>query len=247
MRPAAFKENNGNTIAFVQRLTEIEFNGCKLSFVTPNPVTLLYNKSWKEFEKAKRIVDDVIQPFIVGKDEGDLENKHHAHLFDYFECIQTSVICIYSAVEALSNVAIPKDFTLSRKNSRGIEEIWNKPNIEKWFSTEEKIADIVPEILKMDTPKKMPFWERFTQLKRVRDDIIHPKHAKNDAENLDADMLSTLLDESIFAKIMSGFQLIQFFCEKNKAHFYFPIIADGIPVDVIEVESFDGTFSVSPS
>ena len=42
---------------------------------------------------------------------------------------------------------------------------------------------------------------------------------------------------------MAGFELINYFCEKDETHTYFPILKEQIPVDVNIVESFDGIFS----
>jgi len=155
---------------------------------------------------------------------------------------QALIICVYSAIEALSNVAIPNDFILTKKNNKGVIETWKKVNIERWMSTTEKIGKIVPSIIKIESPASQWFWKDFIALKDIRDEIIHQKQSKTDPRGIEEFFLSTLLEESIFTKIMAGYALIKYFCEKDQTHAYFPMLSDEIPINVNFVDSFDGVF-----
>ena len=54
---------------------------------------------------------------------------------------------IYTAIEALSNLLIPREYKIERKNNKGVLEIWNKDSIERWMKTSEKIGGIIPSII----------------------------------------------------------------------------------------------------
>jgi hypothetical protein len=242
IRPRVFLEKGGNTVASVQQLSSFSVGNCKIEFITPNPVTLFYNKGRKEYENAETIYKEIIQPNLnPGKKyEVSIDDLHK--IYDYLEHIQTSIICVYSAIEALSNVAIPNGFILTKKNNKGIMETWKKENIERWISTTEKISKIVPSIRKIESPASQRFWEDFIALKDIRDEIIHQKQSKADPRNIEGFFINTLLEESIFTKIMAGYSLIKYFCEKDQTHAYFPMLSDEIPIKVNFVDSFDGVF-----
>lgn len=237
-----FLEKDGNKVVSVQQVTSFSFKNCKISFPTPNSVSLFLSKSWKEYQAAASIYKSVFVEKIQGKDHYHVSNEDLPQIFDYLEHIQASIISIYSALEALCNVAIPNNYSHTKVNGKGVTEIWNKSNIERWITTEEKLRSIVPEILKIESPKKLPLWKRFESLKSIRDSIIHQKQSKKDPNNIESDFLSSLLDESIFNLVMAGFEIIQYFHNADQMHTYFPMLSAEIPVKVNFVERFDGTF-----
>jgi len=98
IRPRVFLEKGGNTIASVQQLSSFSVGHCQIEFITPNPVTLFYNKGWKEYENAAKIYKEVIQPNLNPnkKYEVSFDNLHK--IYDYLEHIQTSInyMCLFS-------------------------------------------------------------------------------------------------------------------------------------------------------
>jgi hypothetical protein len=240
MRPSMYLEKGGDTVYFAQRLTECIVDGSKITFITPNAISLFYGKSWKEYQLGLEIYNEIIKPYVANGQDVEISQKDTAKMYDYLEHIQTSVITIFSAIEALCNVAIPSEFTLTKKNSKDITETWDKSNIEKWTSTEEKIGKIVPEILKIKSPKTLAIWEDFKKLKQIRDDIIHQKQVGRLGASTEFCWLQTLISDSIFVKIMAGFHLIQYFCIMDKMHSYFPMIEAEIPFHVNIVDQFPG-------
>lgn len=243
IRPLMFLEKDGNTVASVQQLSSFTINKCEISFITPNSVTLFYNKSWKEYQQAIKIYNEILNPNLNDKITYDVPADDLPKLYDYLEHVQASIITIYSAIEALCNVAIPAKFTLTKKNSRGVTELWDKSHIERWISTEEKIGSIVPDILGIESPKKLPLWEHYKNLKDIRDDIIHQKQSVSNPNEIESTFLFILVHENIFRTIMAGFELIQYFCEKDKTHTFFPMLSAEVPVNINMVDSFAGTFS----
>ena len=56
-------------------------------------------------------------------------------------------------------------------NKKKVIEIWNKQNIERWICTTEKIGDIIPEIMHIESPKKLKIWSYFKSLEEMRNYI----------------------------------------------------------------------------
>jgi hypothetical protein len=107
----------------------------------------------------------------------------------------------------------------------------------------EKVGKIVPEILGIESPKKFPIWGSFLNLQKVRDNIIHQKQSLTKPNEIESGFLKTLLEEKIFTTIMSGFGLIQYFCEKDEMHSYFPILNAEMPCKVNIIDRFSDIFT----
>ena len=242
-RPTVFLEENGSRVVSVSQLSSCKIGDCTVSFLTPNQVTLLFNKSRKELEKARQTFDTIFGNNIEGKLAYDVSADELTVLYDYFEHIQATIITIYSAIEALCNAAIPASFTLTKKNNKGITETWDKASIEKWTPTEEKVGKIVPEILGIDSPRKLSCWNGYKKLKYIRDEIIHQKQSPEDPATADTSFLALLLNKAIFATIHSGFELIKYFCEMDKKHLHFPLLDPAAKEYITEENDFHGTFS----
>ena len=60
IRPTMFLEKNGNRDLSVQQATSVSIKNCKISFPTPNSMSLFLNKSWKEYVAADSIYKSVI-------------------------------------------------------------------------------------------------------------------------------------------------------------------------------------------
>ena len=240
VRPKVYLPQGSNMVYQNQQTSQFMMNKDRgIRFFTPNGVTMFINKARKEYEISVGIYKTVIAEKLKPNFIYVVQNENLPKLYDYFESIQSCVIMIYSAVEALCNIAIPEDFTLTKKNNKGITEIWDKASIEKWTATEEKAGKIIPEILNFASPKNMPFWENFKKLKDIRDKIIHQKQSVVAANEIESAFLSTLINETIFAKIKAGFDLVQYFCDMDKTHTYFPMLEIDTPVQVNFVDTPD--------
>lgn len=232
-RPVVYLPEGGNTVYQTQKISQFlikEKTG--ISFFTPNGISVFYSKALKEYNIAANNYNDIIKPYLKEDFVYNVSSEDLPKLYDYFESIQSCIIMVYSAIEALCNVAIPDNFTLTKKGNKGITEIWNKANIEKWMSTEEKAGKIVPDILKIAGPKNLSFWEGFKQLKEIRDQIIHQKQSPSEPDQTESSFYGTLIKENVFEKIRAGFELIHFYCDMDATHPYFPMLKGDTPVRV---------------
>ncbi|NQX38506.1 hypothetical protein SAMN05421820_101530 [Pedobacter steynii] len=203
-----------------------------ISFFTPNGVAMFLNKARKEYSVAESIYCTLIKAKLKPGLIYVIKPEELCQLYDYFESVQSCIIMIYSAIEAICNVAIPEDYTITKKNGKGITEIWDKTAIEKWMPTEEKVGKVLPEILNVESPKTLPFWENFKKLKEIRDKIIHQKQSIGKPNEIESAFLNILLEESIFNKIKAGSDLIEYYCEMDQTHQYFPMIRADTPIRV---------------
>lgn len=227
----------------VLQITEtFEISNKKISFYSPNNISICLNKSKKESQLAQNIYSELLKPKFIQEDKIEFSEDDIVKLYDYFEHIESAIIFIYTAVEAFSNVAIPKDHIIEKYNTKGIKEVWDKSSIERWLTTSEKIKNIVPEILEMESPKTAKFWSNFTKLEKIRNEIIHQKTA--DRDTLDMKVLEEFLNKDIFKIIYSGFEVISFFCEKENKNAFFPMGFGKAEPAIIEIDKFEEYFEV---
>jgi len=213
----------------------------KISFLKPNIISIFVSVSQKELEISQNLYKTLIEPKLLEKNEIEFIGGELTDLYNYFERIQSSIVSIYTAIEALSNLLIPRDYKIERKNNKGVLEIWNKDSIERWMKTSEKIGDIIPGIIHVRSLKENKIWNYFKELENIRNDIIHPKTSE-DQSNVETVFLKKLIDKKIFLIIESGFTVIKYFCEMDKENFFLPFGFAEVIIKPYEIDDFDEYF-----
>ena len=244
MRPVSVMNKKNNSTHLLQPIETIQSDKNEISFFKPNIVALFANIANQELKSAKTIYNESIHSKISQSGKIDFKKEEHNLLFDYFEKVQMSIVAIYTAVEAFANIAIPNDYKIEKRNSKNIIEIWEKENIERWINTSEKISDILPSILNVISPKKLKIWSYFKSLENIRNDIIHPK-ATSGSKKIDMNFLNKLLKENIFKTVESGFGIIQYFCQKDNLHPFFPMGFSDVLIQTIELDDFEEYFEIN--
>ena len=247
LRPIGMiSKKHNRLVAFEYNLTQ-EVNGREFSFRTPNNIAICLNVGNREYEMAKLLYSGIIYPKLgIGKNKIIFEDSELDLLYNYFEHIQTSLIFIYTAVEAFANVAIPEAFTHEKLNNKKVKEIWGKEQIERWLSTTEKICDILPVVLGVNSPKGEPFWTDFKKLEEIRNNIIHQKTISNEV-SINSKFLSDFFDERIFRIIYAGYQMIEYFCNKSAVpHVYFPVWMGSSNLQPLEVDNIEDYYQEIP-
>lgn len=239
IRPTAIKDNKTGEIHILNRVEITKVNRKSFAFIPPNNVALLLNISKRELEHAQKILVEKINKYFGNKSKCKFEDEKLWVLYDYFEHLQTSVIFSYTAVEALCNVAIPSDYEFENVNNKGIKEVWNKSAIERNLKTSEKLKEHLPKILDVPIPTNETFWSKFNSLEDIRNSLIHQRSG-NDEFSKSA-FQSDFLKESIFDIIYSGFEVIEYFCNANTKHSFFPM---GVSNSDIEINEVDDIYEV---
>lgn len=243
MRPIMIKEAASNHVVTLQQSEVMDIGGCEFTFYSPNNVSIFVNISKRELNISRRMYKEIIEKNIKKK-EVDIKERELSALYNYFEHIQTCIICVYTAIEALANIAIPNEYEYKTINTKGVSESWNKETIERWFQTSEKYTKILPEILNIEDPKKQIFWSKFKELESIRNEIIHQKTSLKKPTDVDSKYLNTLLQPHIFETINAGFELITYICNSDQSHTYFPLGFGPAQIKIKELEDFSKDFKL---
>ena len=147
-------------------------------------------------------------------------------LYDYFELVMIAVTFSFQAIEAFLNNEIvhnAKDNIRVKRKNKWIT--FTPIDAERNLSTEEKAATVLPEILKIKTPKGKVPWEGFKKLKAARDSTIHIKNKDilqlSESENLFFNLL--IDDPELYPKY--AYQLIKWFFKDRKQPRWFEHLA----------------------
>jgi len=139
----------------------------------PNGSAILLSASNKSYLRAKALRK---KSSIDSSIKKEVEFLSDADAFDFLEDTIQSIILAFSAIEAFANEVIPEDFQYSHNRKSKITlETADKQRIERHFSLEEKLDQVIPEVLGVRSPKADKSWSKFKVLKKLRDRIIHMK------------------------------------------------------------------------
>jgi hypothetical protein len=144
-------------------------------------------------------------------------------LFNYFEQCMVAVTFSFQALEAYGNSVIAQKvedtYPFSRKRGEVIE--LTAIELERQASTEQKLAEILPKLLNVSSPRGKTVWQNFKLLKEKRDATIHIKSTDQSPkvtrpENLDRTTLFIgFLDADILSWPKSAVQLIHYFARRD--------------------------------
>lgn len=171
-----------------------------LLFRTPNAAALALQSGFHAAERASALWPQIIFE-EVHTPEGKGESVALASmpiLFDYFEECAAAATASFRAIEAFANqivgnhvrdpitlprrkrleifqLSIRRRFPFVRLQKTKTSETLHAKEIEQRISTEEKIAVVIPAIAKRRTLKGKCEWQRFVELRDVRNATIHFK------------------------------------------------------------------------
>ena len=94
--------------------------------------------------------------------------------FAFFQKMMGAIVFAFSAIETFANAEIPDDHMHYRK-WRDIFIARSKPTIERWEPLDAKLGEIIPEVLKVPSPKGTQTWQDYIRLKDLRDRVVHLK------------------------------------------------------------------------
>lgn len=237
-RPFVCIDSKDDQCVFFQEVIAAKLNDKRVTFSRPNEISLSLNIATKSLEKAQEIRKKIVRKIGMERKK-DIYDAQVNEIYDYLEEVQKTIVFGYKAIESLCNTAIPNDYTYKKElNKKGIYEVYNKFAIERWLSTSEKVAKILPDIYACQSPTDKPFWGHFKKLEDLRDRIIHNK------SNSTSDLLSELLSSDIGKYINSCQDLLVYFYKLDKGNPLFPIIPTLSELNVIEWEDMGESFKV---
>jgi hypothetical protein len=194
--PPAYRGGPSHKVgAAVYQVTSTETAGHpNVVFTTPSATALVLNSAFRSSERAavlwpQIVFDGVLTPEGSGT---SVQLSAQPVLFDYFEECLATASTSFQAIEAFANETIGRHlkgtFTIQRR--KGPEDM-DADTIQGTVSTDEKIAIVIPRLLKKASLKGRVEWKRFKELKGVRDASIHfkaadqyPEGGKTDKQSL---------------------------------------------------------------
>lgn len=152
--------------------------GNEFGFPAPSTVALSMNVAIRAARKAMRLQKTLKYKTVVSPD-GPLqfiEATSETSFFDYLESCMTSVVFSYQALETFCNYYIAAKITNTYEIERRGEWIaLEMEDLSRSASTEQKLSEILPDILNATSPKGTAVWEAFKELKKARDSTVHLK------------------------------------------------------------------------
>jgi hypothetical protein len=147
-----------------------------LGFQTPSATALVLSTGFRAAEKAALLWSQIEYRSVPTPNGLGSAVKNVSVLFDYFEEALAAANSSFQAIEAFSNATIARLLkgTIAVPRREGNQEM-DAEQIERWLSTSEKIAIILPALLKIRSTKGSREWHSFVRLKAVRDASIHFK------------------------------------------------------------------------
>lgn len=102
------------------------------------------------------------------------------HFYIYYGYASNCVISLFTALESFVNYLIPDDYIFKKEIKGKRIELYNKEQIQRWLTTDEKIKDVLFSITgKNFFQKQTEHTSRIDNLKNLRDELIHVKADAN--------------------------------------------------------------------
>jgi hypothetical protein len=189
--------------------------GNELNFYKPNIIGLFVNMSDKQLHIARELYLIIKKMKPMSQQKPILSRADTKIVYDYLEAIQTSIMSIYSAVEAMANAVIPSEYEYNYKDNKGVIHVYNHTAIERWQKTKDKLKLIIPKALNIPSPATYKSWSKFLELEDLRNEIIHNKTSTHlgqvdpKFEGETSGIIRELLSPSVFDKVRAAKDLIQ--------------------------------------
>ena len=162
-----------------------------LSFPTPSPAALCLNVAIESAARAEAIRPRLsLLPMVTpqGKRGFQIREDNVSDLYYFFEQAMIAATISFQSIEVFANAIIgrraTKNITVRRKTG---DKDLAPAQAERELSTEEKIGQVVPELLQIQSPRGNRVWQAFKTLKQGRDATVHLKshdvYTRNNIDN----------------------------------------------------------------
>ena len=144
-----------------------------LGLAVPNGTAVFVNLSRTAYKQAESLLKDTSKQKARGNqtvfaDDGDGIN--------WTEAMVASVIFAFTALEAFANEMIPEDYIWKpSEKDRQDEKEYTKEMVEMCLPLDTKLGEILPGVLDSTSLKGTRAWERYVEMKRIRNRLIHLK------------------------------------------------------------------------
>ncbi|MFM2384026.1 MAG: hypothetical protein RIQ72_598 [Candidatus Parcubacteria bacterium] len=198
----------------------------------PDPVSLNLNNAQNFIDKCEKLRERInhakeIQVFSKKLTEQEIKASSPGRIkeldpeadifrlldqdkvFDYIQTSTGMVVSLVTAIESFVNLIIPHDYIHERVNRKGNKETLDKVKLVRKCSIEEKL-EIIASIKNKSNIKVQGFWESFTQIKDLRNDIIHFKKMDDKIDQMWSPIVVFLFDSNLQKLFDNIVELIQY-------------------------------------
>lgn len=175
-----------------------------------------YNCNFYRKEYEQKVIDKLKPKEEVSE---DVINE----VYQFFGNASSCIISLFTAMESFSNSIIPDNGVYIKKTTQKTET-YDKKQIERFIGFDDKIKKVLPYFnnSKSFYAKQTPVNQHLTNLKKLRDEIVHTKSDINEDSQMSLmnELLKFKYDETIDAlmKFMNFYKpdyIIQCSCGKD--------------------------------
>ena len=174
MYPGGHAVKKGDHV-YVVTVTQSDQHG-KVHFVTPSPGPLALSKSARAASRASELRSTLSFENAPGSNEKFLPSAKLGDLYEFFEECMAAVTFAFQSLECIANQLISQhnEDKITVK-FQGEEQEMSLEDAERKLSTEQKLGEVIPAMLNIESPKGKKPWQDFKRLKKLRDNTIHLK------------------------------------------------------------------------
>lgn len=190
-----------------------------IAFPIPSMTALFLAQAYDDWISSQHFLTDEKFSEILTPENSKIKIISPKEDFIFFTLLQSRMVAIvfsYTALESFANENIPDKYVFRRKrdDNKCIEE-YNKQQTER-LSLDIKLHEVLPEILKITSPKQTKIWTKYMLLKGLRDRIIHMKSRdKETFEPNDKTIWNELLNSDHPNFALEVKDIIGYFLEKS--------------------------------
>ncbi len=157
----------------------------------PNPIVIYFSNAQNNLVFIKENRENLLK-ILSNKvtDIADIMNP----FYDLFGFVSNYVTSLFNSLEAFLNQQIPNDYKYE-KIKKEKTEIYNKEQIQREISFEDKLKRVIPNIKNKSFHRHYGHkFEIILKFKEFRDDIVHTKVDQKSTPNHYQDLFSKSLD-----------------------------------------------------
>lgn len=152
-------------------------NNQKKLIPEPDPILVYFNAAYISYIQIKPKRQEIFDKLSGEKLTELMINE----LYDYFGITSSFVILLFTAIEALMNRCIPKDYTYKRITPKKTE-LFSKKQIEEYIPFDEKLKEVLADATKKNFATQYPTkYTHISNLKEFRNMIVHTKEAEGES------------------------------------------------------------------
>jgi hypothetical protein len=189
-------------------------DGSPLQFITPSPEAVSLDLAYASAHRCKGLRDTVLiqDAPLHGHTPRSVRDDTLPMLYDYLAQAMVTVAFAYQALEAFANrvvgTATAETFEVDMREGR---RTLTREEAQRWLSTDRKLAELLPGIHAVRSPKGRRPWKGFRELARLRDDLLHLKDHHADPRGKDQSVFHRLLADGVGHHPTSAVAMIAWF------------------------------------